>query len=131
MTSAQKILTMIETVSPNDMAKLNEIDLAVDVFLFPKEWGKSVTGRYCSPSRAGEYPQYTRSRDALKAIRPEGYSFNVFFCYRGDKKYFLSSTGHMEKNPHVNPIHTPDLATEELAELHAIIQAIECERKKS
>src|SRR5262249_23630579 len=69
--------------------------------------------------------KYTRSRDALKAIRPEGwfignmreYASREFMC-----GLYQRSSAEME-------IVSGDLPTEELAELHAIVQAIEYERR--
>jgi hypothetical protein len=82
--------------------------------------------------------RYTRSRDALKAIRPKKWCFTV----RGlqyNKKSFASAIsqeyteaddwgeGIISKVPVEFAI---ECATEELAELHAIIQAIEYERER-
>lgn len=100
----QDILKMIETVSPDDTEKLDEIDARVWVCLHLQgDFNISINGgiiyyRHNSwPEDARtilqhpfQNPEYTRSRDALKAIRPEG-----------------------------------------LAELHAILQAIEFERTKN
>src|ERR1700730_10498121 len=72
--------------------------------------------------------KYTRSRDALRAIRPEGwhtYAVNV-----GDATYdaYWGYACQIEGDQ----IRTSGtLPTEELAELHAIIQAIEYERSSS
>lgn len=62
MTDHEIILKMIETVDPDDSVKLDEIDLAVYKYI-------------------GELhmmlPKVTRSRDALKAIRPDGWDCRV------------------------------------------------------
>jgi hypothetical protein len=62
-------------------------------------------------------PTYTRSRDTLKSIRPQGHHFAVF------------STGIAKawKSKNDEPIEAVAI-TEELGELHAISQAIEYER---
>lgn len=127
---AADILKMIETVSPDDTAKLDEIDARVDCY----KWGydfhdvNSVEGCFVSYFHKGPLPEdkygnlsqkYTRSRDALKAIRPEGWWFGICGAYWCDFGKKLD-----ERKP------TPELPTEELAELHAIIQAIEYERTK-
>lgn len=88
------------------------------------------------------YPAlYTRSRDALKAIRPDGEiiidkEFEVWSCqidFTPKTHPLLSLWGRLTKKK--IPAHAqracfeaPKLPTEELAELHAVIQAIEWER---
>jgi hypothetical protein len=107
------ILKMIETVSSDDTAKLDEIDKAVFY--------------YCGCSFAS-IQKYTRSRDALKAIRPNGSSLSLCIGIDGRTKY---QYWHATKdNPNPYPYEASDLPTEELAELHAIIQAIEYERNR-
>ncbi len=74
----------------------------------------------------GRAPHYCTSRDALKAIRPEGWSFKLHNGGKGYKKWLCE-------------MHHPDDAlevmcraylssTEELAELYAILQAISYDR---
>lgn len=126
MTEAEEILTMIENVSTemigmrtanNDInARLNEIDTRVRLYVHQISGFKTI---------AGLAPQYTCSRDALKRIRPEGWDWLIDFHYgtpfvRMGKKF---------PKDHANAeVLTPALASEELAELHAIIQALEYER---
>lgn len=102
--TAQQILKMIEECDPLDVEKMDEIDFSVTGYL----------GFNISACQA-----FTRSRDALKAIRPDGW-FNYsaashgicnFVLFKGDEK-----------------LESSDCKTEELAELHCIIQAIEYER---
>lgn len=73
-------------------------------------------------------PKYTRSRDALKSIRPEGW---LPFCgnrhkLNGDKPFYFGFIHPKQKIG--SQVISEDLPTEELAELHAIIQAINYER---
>lgn len=113
METAQEILKLIEAVDPSDTAKLDEIDARVACLLQDHVYG-SEAARFLLKA----FPQYTRSRDALKAIRPEGWAIlivqfeNLFVCDMTHAKHFVGKK----------------LPTEELAELHAIIQAIEYER---
>ncbi len=116
--TAAEILKLIETVDPADSAGMDEIDAAVADYL----------GLRYAPV------EYTRSRDALKAVRPEGwyvggiYDANATGQY-DDGYYFILrnklKTGEVAR--HQLAYRMP---TEELAELHAIIQAIEYERTK-
>ena len=71
----------------------------------------------------GNIRLYTRSRDALKAIRPEGWKINLSHHRNDFTVFFELFKG--EGNPSV---HLYKGSTEELAELHAIIQAIDYER---
>lgn len=131
MTEAETILKMIEEVSPDDTAKLDEIDARVLCFLM--KWNPEIPlhdDRYTNsfpfwqgPTVKEGVKPYTRSRDALKAIRPDGMSIRLWsehgdsFCCVNER-----TTGECK-----TPLY-PYLKTEELAELHAIIQAIDYER---
>ena len=123
--SAAEILKMIEVADPADTAKLDEIDRLFE--------------RYKTPGRHKIVPpKYTRSRDALKQIRPEGWTFSMLH----QSGYLAVSHKHIKRThidglgneyPEYVQVGTPALSdtapkTEELAELHAIIQAIEYER---
>lgn len=136
-----EILELIENVDPSDTAKLDEIDLMVCHFLIMngmigrnliKKTGSTVTTKGDVMRLEYEYKsrsQYTRSRDALKSIRPEGWEYFIGIEDESDPKDPHRLT-RLQKEPSVvvsNLIAT--LATEELAELHAIIQAIEFEKK--
>ena len=123
MTEVEIILKMIETVSPDDTAKLDKIDKVVWNYLHPNvkidEDASIITCAF--------FGEYTRSRDALKAIRPEGWYFET--KYHGFTEPKISSClCYSEKS---SILSTSYVATEELAELHAIIQAIEYNRNKS
>ena len=127
---AKKILKLIETVDPTDTDTLDEIDALVLSFLegvkpvgFNKErtmyeydWGQGVNWFFAS-----RIPKYTRSRDALKSIRPRGWYLNIL--NKGSDGCSCSMYRY-----DYTPVLT--LPTEELAELHAIIQAIQWERTK-
>lgn len=106
--SAAEILKMIETVDPADTAKLDEIDARVLEYIN----ANGIIHRWSSRLK------YTRSRDALKAIRPEGWTYSCGFV--GHARLCSVKRGAA--------FHAEKLPSEELAELHAIIQAIEYER---
>ena len=126
----EEILRVIESVDPSDTAKLDEIDARVDSYISKRPFNAydSETGLYetIDGQEACEWApaNYTRSRDALKAIRPEGWIINVHNDYRG-------SRGATCKDDNSKDFKSEVLPTEELAELHAIIQAINHERKES
>lgn len=125
---------MIEEVDPADTAKLDEIDARV------KRWigwdcggGEWSQGFFNEKYKSGWRPEYkyTRSRDALKVIRPDGWLFVI------QSSGFVQAIGKdiIYHEPEVNlkeynTLQSPsnNLPTEELAELHAIIQAIAYER---
>lgn len=145
MTEAKKILEMIENVSPDDTDKLDEIDARVYGFKnninFIKFEEDEMIGDFGDDMKYGTtnwavyekldgktikriIPQYTRSRDALKATRPEGFISSARHRPQQDSKvmfYFSMTDGAFD-------FCTPHLPTEELAELHAIIQSIQWER---
>lgn len=108
MKDHETILKMIEEVDPNDTAKLDEIDRLVDEY----EWN--------GVSQLLYPPQYTRSRDALKEIRPNGW---VFTITSGNEPLVWCLKNGVQIKAVVN-----EFTTEELAELHAIIQSIAYER---
>jgi hypothetical protein len=130
MTPASDVLRLIETVDPVDTAKLDEIDARVWCWLSDCDFGggdfdNGITFK-AIPQRGAPaffkslppWEKYTRSRDALKAIRPEGFFPNISRSPKGN--YCCSSSFY--------DFEAPFLPTEEIAELHAIIQAIEYER---
>jgi len=139
----EEILKMIESVDPSDTAKLDEIDARVTclvkgiTFIKPniithKDRGQMVTGWRTSEgdkSRIGFCRRYTRSRDALKAIRPEGWMVCGHYALATALGYTFSL--HEKKAGGKQVIGGGLIKTEELAELHAIIQAINHERKES
>jgi hypothetical protein len=144
----EEILRMIEGVDPSDEAALNLIDAHVYVFLnlhkgfrvsYSKGTNISITYRHESwkpedhsvLKHMFDYYQYTRSRDTLKSIRPnQGASY--FQVKNGDNwdNWFCTIRWWSSANKAAG-FNSPYLPTEELAELHAIIQAINHERKES
>lgn len=153
MTEAQKILHIIEGAHPNDKDTLNEIDARVWFFLNDAEFikandfngrvygytarQKSIDQRYSDLMEIGGQsgftaPQYTRSRDALKAIRPEGWQVKIAHD-AGSNVWQCSLTKWAPRSVPLKCINyhwNYAALTEELAELHAIIQAIEWERSQ-
>lgn len=129
----QDLLNMIENVSPDDTAKLDEIDARVWCWLSDYRFAGTRHDRVfvldenqCEIEKLNGVCtlKYTRSRDALKAIRPEGW------CFIGGMvgKYAdMTATKLLPETPEFTA-HQYDLPTEELAELHVIIQVIEYER---
>jgi hypothetical protein len=150
MTDVKTILDMIESVSPEDYSPLDEIDCRVWCYLHGYKFGRMVDeetypwekpnfyaiaadgseieiDKHCCSEYSMTAESYTRSRDVLKAIRPEGwcletvqdYGSGIWACQltkASDVRISFSSTIGAAK-------------TEELAEIHAILQAIEWERK--
>lgn len=120
MSDYKKILELIEAVDPSDRAALDEIDAKV-------QWYIGITQEPIVLPIS-----YTRSRDALKAIRPEGWEFdvcNVFGCKDGSYEYTVYNGKHSIESP--SPPLGRRFKTEELAELHAIIKAIAHDREES
>lgn len=146
----KQILELIENVDPSNTDALDEIDARVWCWLDDKEYaGQDKLGNQiykeregcfpmvgCGSFEAGNVKQYTRSRDALKAIRPEGWricieDFSSFKCT------LMPYDSGFEPDPNNYEIIWDDPAskvgkgkTEELAELHAVIQVIEYERNQ-
>lgn len=141
----ETILKMIEEVDPNDTAKLDEIDFDVCMFVyrlkrhtfhptiktndeykgkFGSSWATDKNGDVIPNSCANHstWPEFTRSRDASKSIRPRNYVLKNETCT--DEWACVELSGvDIEIN-----FKTPVLPNEYLAELHAIIQAIAYER---
>lgn len=142
--TAKQILEMIETVDPDDTAKLDEIDARVHCYLASCKYAGMNTyyvfrldaSTQCEEHeiRIEDLTKYTRSRDALKAIRPEEY----FITVRGQETLGFVAQVWTSKNKteagyaggFMSEPPVKELPTEELAELHAIIQAIEHERSE-
>jgi hypothetical protein len=141
MTSeAKTILKMIETVDPADTAKLNEIDARVWCWVHGDDfveirtaqcgtpevryYGDSVRGREITSDALFAIPNYRGSRNMLKVIRPLGHTIRVEGC--NDKRCgdFVAELYNNTVDWSPDWIASPRLPTEELAELHAIIQAI-------
>lgn len=128
MSQAQKILKMIESVDPSDTDTLDEIDARVFYYLaeddpdaFWDDNGKLTPAFRDDLNKGVPFTPHTRSRDALKTIRPEGW-LSGFVQYPTGYKYIIE---HKDSGL---VIRGREMPTEELAELHAIIQAIEWER---
>jgi len=131
MTPATEILKLIENVQPDDVAMLDEIDARVCFFLFLEhirnigdERDFSSHEHYeswrKSRERNGDHIiQYTRSRDALKAIRPKEWRFS--FTQHKNKWQAIAT----DLRTYVG---SPELDTEELAELFVVIMTIDYER---
>ena len=140
-----ELLKMIETVDPSDTAKLDEIDARVHEYLgfqwhgdgvsvehklWAGHWGfdsvKEPSLCNCETQKdfAPEPKEYTRSRDALKAIRPDGFIFYICPAKTVTNKWVFTCN----VIPDDCLFDCKYLPTEELAELHAIIQAIAYER---
>ena len=134
MTDLDKLKALIETVDPDDTDKLDEIDARVWCYIDKTKHLLHTDGHATTINWKGDnityysnfIPKYTRSRDALKAIRPDIFSP---VCLRYNQimslwEFQLFAFGYNYK------ITSPFLPTEELAELHAIIQAIAWEREQ-
>lgn len=156
-TEAQKILWMIENVSVDDAGALDEIDARFYAWFkcvqyathegsgldYGDCYGRPLyTKLYTKPKKEqrngyASVKPYTRSRDALKSIRPEGWCFEMGFTWPdvGNEftyKAFNRKLGLEDdcEGRLCDICLTANCVTEELAELHAIIQAIEYERSK-
>ncbi|MBN8821126.1 MULTISPECIES: hypothetical protein [unclassified Spirosoma] len=103
MIDAPALITLIESTDPNDSSALDTLDLHVSYFL-----GHSLPMRY------------TRSRDVLKGIRPEGFLVKIenWPTHTSVLGCFVHETGQ------VTTFESGSGPTEELSELHVIIQAI-------
>jgi len=141
MTDADTVLRMIETVDPTDTAKLGESDLAVTKYLRSgRAYGSLLypTTRDYHTEYIGDLRvvhtterakrQYTRSRDALKAVRPKGWDCGSE-REEIDPQTWVGYAREFEGKEWFGTLFRGCAQTEELAELHAIIQAIEYERQ--
>lgn len=130
MTDHAIILSMIERVDPSDSAALDEIDALVEFYLLGEIFPRDESGRRRNSRgwHIAETVRYTRSRDMLKAIRPDGWFIGDCF-YRPEKSEYKCSLYKPVNSFKGDGWAVADhLPTEELAELHAIIQAIAYER---
>lgn len=107
---------MIESVDPDDKYALSEIESAFWSWYKPEDDEELVI------------PEVATSRDALKAIRPDGWMFDISHVNSGLD--WGCEMQNLETGVYVGYTHGTDpcFATEELAELWAIISAIEWER---
>jgi hypothetical protein len=123
----KELLKLIEEVNVNDFRTLDFIDVKFDCLLENNEievvdGEMTIDGNFVFQE---DFPQYTRSRDALKAIRPEGWAFTVSMNENGDS-LAQAFKGCNRNAPADVELRSPleNRLTEELAELHAIIQAL-------
>lgn len=125
--SAETILKLIEAVDPSDTVAMYEIDARVHSFIHNNCFRKMGDGRAyyddIGYTPSNHVSQYTRSRDALKNIRPDICAVDIS-TYSNGKAEVEIYLGDGE-----TLISSPKLPTEELAEIHVIIQAIAYERK--
>lgn len=134
--SAKEILKMIETADKSDNEEMDRIDGMAHVYLNPSvrvSREKISPGMFAmveileeKPLTYKMVPRYTRSRDVLKANRPEGWAYACAFT--PTPKTGKCKWAKLWKNDNTYFVSSADLPTEELAELHAIIQAIAHER---
>lgn len=114
--AAQKILTMIEGVTPETpMQFLDEIDLRVLYMKVGKDFDRE-------PPFAPSCFQYTRSIDAQEALRREGWWYEVI---QTDAAEFMADVWRVnEKNEALGAsvLKGAPCLTEPLARLHAWIQ---------
>lgn len=134
---AKKILILIETAHPEHKARLNEIDARVHAYVHHLEFLRLLhpyrmasSRSYYGRGRKGNEriwrgPAYTRSRDDLKGIRPKGW--HSYAAPAGSDCVFPLFQA-LAQLPSGRAALSPALPTEELAELHAIIQAIDYTR---
>jgi len=147
MTEYENILSLIESVDPADIAALDEIDAQVWFYLYgAKEYpnctyirrleGRYLLIKYPDEETKREFApfqynpsvqQYTRSRDALKKIRPEGFTFHVDATAPelGITYVFLNDLEEFKGD-----LYKYHPYGEELSELSAIIQAIHYTRSQ-
>lgn len=147
----QELLKMIESVDPNDGGALDEIDARVWCLVRPyifvtksmEPYGENNFNELKNDNNGKGYywcncfgnkkwpPKYTRSRDALKSIRPDGWSFQMFgnsFSGEPTKNNDLKYYAELSRDNPYQSKTSPDLPTEELAELWCIVSAIQWER---
>lgn len=139
MTDIEIILALIETVKPDDTAMLDEIDARVwcwrGLLPFVKVYRCDETFKMrlvCMDRLADgsnkecSFPVLslvTRSRNAIKQMRPDGYYPQMTYSFF--TKRWICEVWNIDHNivsKYANPI-------EELAELHATLQAIQHERE--
>ena len=145
MSEMQKILDLIESVDPEDTGTLNEIDARVTCLVknwcfldYPHKTRDGQEHNHLVTAKSEEYPEgfkqylnyYTRSRDALKSIRPEGWWFSIEGINDNLVDGSFVTGVYCEIVDYFSDrLESPPLPTEELAELHAVVQAIEWSRQ--
>ena len=142
MIELEDILNMIAMVSPDDIDELNKIDIHVGFFvnhpLFdglkrnyknePKPYEEAFQHAY-NHGYYNNSTNFTRSRDALKNIRPkENWQFSINNKIPLRNKWAAHAFNGCYPN-HVGYVAEFELPTEELAELFCVLQMINIERK--
>lgn len=144
MSEAEKLLKMIEEVDPADTDMLDEIDARAYCFfkrytflgIDEDNWKFNFIDFSIRDEEGSEYGAaleeeewYTRSRDALKKARPEGWHIQGsqgvgrYVDRKGDSYWSIPyGKGQLKLDEKVPPLITGKAPTEETAELHAIIQ---------
>lgn len=122
----KSLLNDIENVNPEDSMKLKRIEENFHRFLHGSV--RPVIEEY-------RIKQVTNSRDALKDVRPHGwYPIGFGKCGYGESEIGMGAFGFVFSLYKPDPfrqdgfVKSKYLPTEELAELHAIVQAIAYER---
>lgn len=150
MIKAKTILDMIEQFPAKEMASFEvwqrhlEINARVYFYMNQNEHryygtvdnyctGVAITFNGGSKGLAARHRDYCSSRDALKSIRPQGWSLSLtpnvcVFTKDGDVVEVLKSDDRGDVSIFRTVRSKWNLPTEELSELHAVIQAIEHER---
>lgn len=143
MTPGQEILRLIENIGIPDYKKFAEIDARCNCYIRKLDYvhheiGKTglLSYKYKSEGPGSAYGmrwavsarRFTHSRDDLKHARPVGWIFNTVY-YAQEQKF--STAAYHEKVGFMNQVHEGALLhmTEELAELHGIIQAMEYDKQ--
>lgn len=130
---AKELLTMIEAVSHDDNGQLSEINARFACLYANKEYYRhNGDGSDCRTiafykvsdpvndfNCLGTVEDYSRSRDALKATRPEGWIYTTTYSDLGERETALSNLNY---NQSFIQAHN-DINHEILAEFHAIVQA--------
>lgn len=132
MTTAAEILGMIDAVDPANKDSLDEISAHVWNYINPNRTTERLGGGFWS-IKDGQYPyvpyNYSSSRDALKKIRPDCHSFMIT-KFGKSIGVDINLSGEKDKDGQYKFI-TGFGPTEELAELSAIISAIDHQRKNN
>ena len=129
---SEELLKMIETVDPEDSTAIEEIEARYICFKMRDvyegiTYDTSTDETPMAKGKNGAYyfKNYATSRDVLKGERPKGW------CITNSVWFHPSGNGACSKiRLDYKEIKTPDLPTEELAEFHAIIQAITYQRNE-
>lgn len=149
MNNHETILRMIEEVDPKDENALREIDARVHCWYNYRDcefismvqnekyyFQKDNDG--CVITNLSYVPPYTTSRDAIKSIRPDGWGTHFTTATKEPLKFWamLRTDNPEDKIKGNYGVFKNDIwfdadsPSEELAELHATIQAIAYERQK-